>query len=562
MLNKKVLIDKLGNEYKAMINKISIPDFTKCIAQYSGIPIQNVKDEIIEDYLTKWAVNKKYIFDLFGGETRVDMPITFTDEDRDYCGKIMDIAKQYPIYYPWLNMFKNQVKNKIDYNALYWQDTDMLKSIFPNYKIDGVSITHFFKNKIEAPDELVTAIGRVFENAEINATYTLSIDPVDIMFSSENPYNWTSCYRLEHFEESHADGCLAGVLDVATVMSYVWNREGEYCLYGKYDFKNIRYKKVRITLAFNETLNAVHFNAVYPWKGDCSDDFKKLIRNKVETFLCEKTGKENLWKKYDRSDMGDLKASRIYSEYGYSEYDSDYVYVVKNDTKWDEFKIYNEPIMCPCGCGQKYIGSDDSDYMQYNGDGHTNDNWYEEEDDYSWEEWRVYDIDGNELYCTEWDEDTAIDWAVSNEGDTVEHHWGDSYNSDYEVIWKKSDYEETVTEAIEEQPTNETVSLVVDPNTITNNTVWRTISSTDYIINSTDNIKKDLAFYKILSGEDFTKEDFRLALEEQYEDPVLPSMTEYKLSNSNGDRHISISVPNAVIGTEEFINVIKAQIHN
>ena len=382
MLNRKVLIDKLGKEYEPMIKKISIPDFTKCIAQYSGINIQYLDDNIIEEYLTDWARNKKYIFDLFG-DIRVDMPITFVDEDRDYCGKILDIAKDFPVYYPWLNMFRNQVKNKIDYNSLYWQDTDTLKKVFPNYKIDGVTMTHFFKNKIAAPDELVTAIGRVFENSEVEATYTLSIDPVDIMLSSENPYNWTSCYRLEHFEESHADGCLAGVLDESTVISYIWNREGKFSLYDEYEFKNIRYKKVRITLAFNKTFNAIHFNSVYPWKGDCSDDFKKLIRNKVETYLAEKTGKTNLWRKWNWETDRDknLNPARIYSQYGYGEYDCNYVWLLKDEEEYAPFKIYSEGILCPCGCGDQYVGSDDSDYMQYNGEGHTHDNWYEEEDD-------------------------------------------------------------------------------------------------------------------------------------------------------------------------------------
>lgn len=36
---------------------------------------------------------------------------------------------------------------------------------------------------------MITALGRVWENNNMKATFTLSIDPVDIMLSSENPYN-------------------------------------------------------------------------------------------------------------------------------------------------------------------------------------------------------------------------------------------------------------------------------------------------------------------------------------------------------------------------------------
>ena len=430
MLAKKTLIDKLGQEYEPMINKISIPDFTKCIAQYSGLSMQYIKDEIIEDYLTKWATNKKYLFDLFGGELRADMPITYRDEQRDYKEQLLEIGRKHIVYYPWFDMFSNHCDNKIRYQNMGWNERSLLDTVFPG-KIEGTSITHFFKNKLNASDEIVTEIGRVFENAELNATYTLSIDPVDIMLSSENPYNWTSCYRLENFEESHADGCLAGVLDKSTVISYVWTDAGKFVLYNKYDFKNIRYKRLRITLAFNSTLNAIHFNNVYPWKRDCSNEFMKMIRNKVEAFICEKTGKEDVWRKYQFED--DLTPYRRHEEYGYSEYSGDNVYILKNEDEHKPFEIYNEEIICPCGCGQIYGGSDEVEYMEFNGEGHICENWYEESCDEEWcdyageyvecdhdcENCRSYlwahahcEIDGEEHACSERDL-----WDAERDGD-------------------------------------------------------------------------------------------------------------------------------------------------
>lgn len=383
MLSKKVLVEKLGEEYKPMIDKISIADFTKCIAQYSGISIENLKDEIIENYLTLWAKNKKRFFDLFG-DIRVDMDIKYTDESRDYEDKLDEIAKNYVIYYHWLRMFRGHSKNKINRHDLSWGEESILKTMFPNFNYDGTSITHFFKEKLNAPDDLVTAIGRVFENATIDAKYTLSIDPVDIMLSSENPYNWTSCYRLENFDDSHADGCLAGVIDKDTVMSYIWNNEGEFVLYNLYKFKKIRYKRARITLAINENFTAVHFNTIYPWKRDTGDDFKKLIRDKVETYLAEKINKENIWRKYNSYEDKQINSYRIHGEYGYSEYDNENVYMLKGEEEYPEFQIYNEAIKCPCGCGEDYIGSYDSDYMEYNGEGHVNENWHEEGCDEEW----------------------------------------------------------------------------------------------------------------------------------------------------------------------------------
>lgn len=381
MLAKRTLLEELGDEYKLMLNKLNIADFTKCIAQYAGIHIQNVKDEVVKQYLVTWARNKKYIFDLFG-DLKVDMPIEYTDNNKDYEEIFADIGKQFPVYYPWLKMFNKQTKNKIDSWDMTGENLSIISRVFTGYTLNGTSITHFFKNKLKAPDELVTAIGRVFENNTISATYTLSIDPVDIMLSSENPYNWTSCYRLEEFSESHADGCLAGVLDKSTIISYLWNNEGTFNLYDTYELKNIRYKKARITLAVNENFTAIHFNEVYPWKRNTTDDFRKLIRNKVEEFFSQKINKENLWRKSIYDDK--LWADRRHDEYGYGEYNFDNVWVLKNEENIPQFQIYNEEILCPCGCGETYYGTQNCQYLLYNGEGHINENYFEEECEEEW----------------------------------------------------------------------------------------------------------------------------------------------------------------------------------
>lgn len=380
MLNKKVLIEKLGEEYKPMLNKISIPDFTKCIAQYSGLHISEVKDEVIEEYLSLWAKNKKHIFDLMG-DIRFDMPIKYVDEDRQYDKKLIEVGKQFPAYYPWLKLFRGATNNKIDTNNFYWQDRDMINELFPGYRYEGMALTRFFKQKLDAPDELITALGRVWENSTVEATFTLSIDPVDIMLSSENPYDWVSCYRLEWgCEDSHADGCLAGVLDSATIITYAWNAEGKYSLYGNYEFKNIRYKRMRMTIGVNKDFTAIHFNTIYPGKSDYSDSFRKLLRNKVETYFANKINKENVWISNDTVDWKDrVECSRYYDNYGYSEYSACDVYMIKGEKEHPDITPYNEIIHCPCGCGENYRGSDcDRDYWYYNGDGHINENWSEE----------------------------------------------------------------------------------------------------------------------------------------------------------------------------------------
>jgi len=424
MLKRNDLIKELGAEYTDMISQVSIPDFTKCIAQYSGISIQDLKDDIIKEYLTKWARNKLHLFHMLDNKLKVDMPIVYKDESKDYDDKLLMIGKDYPAYYPWIKLFKSVVSNKIDCNALLYSEVDFLREVFPSYKFDGVSLTHFFKSKLNAPDELVTAIGRVFENNEVNATFTISIDPIDIMLSSENPYNWSSCYRLEdNFEESHADGCLAGILDDKTLITYVWTKEGKYELYGNYDFKKIRYKMMRMTIALNRTFNAIHFNEIYPGKGNLSEGLHKLFRDKVETYIAEKTGKKNTWMK-----KLDIRCDREHCEYGYGEYDEYKVWAIKGEKEYGDLMVYNETITCPCGCGEDYIGSENENEYWYNGQGHVNEN-YQEEGYYCEYTDEREDCDGDCRNCSIWarnnmvcelDEDERCDrdpWEAEDDGD-------------------------------------------------------------------------------------------------------------------------------------------------
>lgn len=448
MLKTKELIEELGKEYEPMIKQINITDFTKCISQYSGIAIKDLKDEVVKNYLLNWAKHKKYIFDFFGGRTQIDLPIEYLEEDRDrYKNKLLDISKKYVAYYPWIRIFLNTPSNKVDDNYISWDNRSLLLDAFQQENFNGTTITHFFKNKLNAPDDMITALGRVWENNNMKATFTLSIDPVDIMLSSENPYNWKSCYRLDNDANSgsHADGCLAGVLDHSTIITYIWKEHGSFKLHGTYDLRDIRYKMMRMTIAVNDDFTAIHFNEIYPGKSDLSENFHKLLRNKVETYIAQVKNVENLWKK---SDMGcNIRPYRQHDEYGYPEYSDKRVWLLKNDdiTEYPAFRIYDTTIYCPCGCGQEYYGTyveayDYDEEYSYNGMGHTNEN-FDIEEDTSWSEYRCYDRNGEVIEYFETEEE-AIHFAEDpeNEVNYVRYCWGD-YEDDYDdqTIWDAED---------------------------------------------------------------------------------------------------------------------------
>lgn len=385
LLESLNLIDR--EQYGEMIKKVNIPDFTKCIAQFSGLDINDVSEDVITQYLKTWAKNKYKYFKMLGNKLYKDIDFEYNHIREEIENEIEDISKDFPVYSYWLENFKDQRHNKIDNMRDFpYNFSRKLDKYFPQYKIIGSTITHFFKSCLKAPDELITRVAAIFENEKVKAKYTISIDPVDMMLASENPYNWQSCYRLETpNSSSHADGCLAAILDSSSLITYVWNREGKFKLYNKYDFKNIRYKRMRQWISIAPEFNAIHFNEIYPGK-NYGEEFDKQLREIVENVVCNYTKAENRWKKgYD------CDCDREYETYGYSEYNSDYIYKLSSEAKYISWNVYDEAILCPCGCGKTLIGSYEPDFcdeeVEYNGEGFIAENfeekyWCNEADDY------------------------------------------------------------------------------------------------------------------------------------------------------------------------------------
>lgn len=378
MLLKKDLLNSMDSMYSDMLNSVSIPDFTKCIAQFAGLRVQDVPNDIIRDYLVTWAEHKYIFYKMLGNKTKLDMPITYKNIKDSICGEMEEIAKEYPGFAPWIDQFSTLRINKIEsYGDVGYYAKNWIRDLFPNYNIEGNSLTGFFKRKLNAPDELVTAIGRIFENDTVTGTYTISIDPVDMMLASENPYNWQSCYRLETPNDgSHADGCLAATLDKSSLITYIWDKEGKFNLYD-HDIKSVRYKRIREWIAISPDIEAVHFNQIYPGKSAYPDAFRKQLRDMVETVIAKYKGVDNIWTRAQ-----DCDCYRDYC-YGYGEFDCDNIWKLKGTDSFTWY-VYDTVIMCPCGCGRELPQSDLDDELRYDGNGFINENFYEDyyEDDY------------------------------------------------------------------------------------------------------------------------------------------------------------------------------------
>ena len=444
LISRFDLIDR--EKYANMIRQVNIPDFTKCIAQFSGLKIKDIDDELIARYLMTWAKNKYRFYKLLGNKIKVDDPFKYKKFREDITSEIELLYPKFPTYYHWLRMFIRAKKNIIEMNDFcgypYYTSRKDFLDLFPDTKLDGMKITHFFQKYLNAPDALTTAIAAIFENDEIEAMHTISIDPVDMMLASETPYNWDSCYRLElGIDSSHADGCLASVLDNSNIITYVWNKEGKYSLYNNYTFKSIRYKIMRRWIAISPDFTGLHFNSIYPYKDSISEELNKNLRNIIEEKVANYLERPNQWVRDYKSDC-----SREYC-YGYNEYDNDNIFVLKdidgnvNSIGWT---VFNERILCPKHYATNmYLygvgGDEEYDEYHYNGNGFISDNitqgyWCELRD--GWCPYGYYDCDScNEYECDCWrlehpvcnlDNEPCEDpcWDYANDGvmDANEEH--------------------------------------------------------------------------------------------------------------------------------------------
>lgn len=317
-------------------------------------------------------------------KTRRDFPFSFVaNQSEASFNKYENLANIFPAYYHWLLAFKQCKKNEIDFSEMKPQDCEIIKKLFSSLNIydNKVSITHFFKKYLDAPDELVTEIGNIYSLNEITNTLTISIDPVDMMLASETPYNWKSCYALNG---DHADGCLAAVLDTSSLLVYLWDKEGKYNLDDTYKFTKIRYKILRFWIALSQDLLTIHFNKIYPVtkKKELEEALHKVVKDYISNHL----NIVNAW-----TYAVDTTVTRI-NGYGYSEYDDDYLEEnilinAKEDYFCRELKVFDTLILSPDGDGYLpglyHKGLDYKDYdfcngyrceFNYNGEGYVSSN--------------------------------------------------------------------------------------------------------------------------------------------------------------------------------------------
>ena len=373
MLKTIDLIKDVDEKFVPMLKQVNIPDFTKCIATLAWREVDQIRDDVIKRYLVQWAENKYRFYQMLGNQMKIDCPFSYSRLKSETRERLINLKQEFPAYIPWIEVLRECTANKLTNREMSWELRKWICEGFPQFRYEGSSITRFFKSCLCAPDALVNKLAQVFENSTVDATYTISIDPVDIMLASESPYDWSSCYKLDPRDEgSHADGCIAALIDSSSLIPYVWNKEGEYKLQAsQLKFKSVRYKKMRAWVSISPDFNGFYMNEIYPGKGEYGEDFEKKLRVIVEKTISDYVQLEDKWLR-----IYDPKCYRKFP-YGYDEYDEhDRTYVrIGFENLVQDWRVFDVRIKCPCGCGMSMPGFHDTnaaecDYSEYNGNGY------------------------------------------------------------------------------------------------------------------------------------------------------------------------------------------------
>lgn len=412
MLSRKELIEKNDEKYKLMLEQVNIPDFTKCVAAMANISITDVNDEVICRYLSTWAESKYDFFTMFGNKTSVDYRMVYKEETNDVDSQdyiLNEIRNRFPVFNPWLEAifgdsyaykYNKISENEVDLYAFYTYVEKYLNKDYDSLK--GQKITTFLQRELGAPEELLTEIAKIWENRTFNGYITASIDPVDIMLASENPYKWRSCYALDG--GGHSDGCLAAVLDNSSIITYTWDKQGKFKLLDEYDLKNIKYKQKRAFIEFNPERTLMHLNKIYPQK-NFSDEFENTWIKTVTQFLNKEVTKIE--------EQSFIRINRV-NPYGYSEdrFGASLYRTPDYQESSLDIHYYNNEIECPDGCGDTIPGTDSCEW-DWEGDRLIAEEFYMEEEE---EEEEPYYCPIIEDYCYSYEgDDECHDCALYKE---------------------------------------------------------------------------------------------------------------------------------------------------
>lgn len=368
-MKKQDILSKIKEENLEMVRLVHLDNFIKCIGNLFGKSYKEIFEydtycDSIAYYLNNWAEQKRWLYDTLYNKsltisTKFEEKLDVTNY-RDQFMQLSEIEENY-LFRPYLAFLAGHVAYKdgqacnlytSNSPAFYSCDNYYLPQAFTD-KINQekeIKITTVASKYFHLPQKLVDALGRILDNNKRKCTLTLSIDPVDILTCSVNPYNWTSCYSIANHCGSHADGALAAMVDSSSQVIYGWIDEGELELTKSCSLKNVKFKLFRSWLNLASDFKTLYVTTAYPYR---DTEHTKEIRLAVEDILDKYLNNTEKWHQFGT-------VTKRVMNYGYDEFSRSGYSLHSSVDQWIE--VYDTPLVCLDNVEEVFIGSDEEIY--------------------------------------------------------------------------------------------------------------------------------------------------------------------------------------------------------
>lgn len=306
IVNKKHNADVM-DKMKSMVDK-------ERLKALFGIAVngREIKDDVVDLYLDKWANAKYDWFMAFGQQLIIRTPIEFTMDPNEMAPLVKDLYKRFPMYAA--NLFEIEknggmdafVNNKMPRSAFF-------RDYAPNTYKEGMKVSKFlsalYKSNGESnslQEKFDIELSKVMQDRIVNGYVNVSIDPYDFLTCSVNMHNWTTCQELW----GNMNGaCFSWITDPCALIAYRDNgKEYEYTRFvgegvngvvehnfGKNKFRG-NSKSWRQMIHTDPKTCAMLFSREYPKNMD-NIKMTEAIRSLLENTIGRYIGVEN-WDNY------------------------------------------------------------------------------------------------------------------------------------------------------------------------------------------------------------------------------------------------------------------------
>lgn len=235
-----------------MVDFDSFKEAVKVSAETKG----EIKDEYVRWYLEQWAVAKEPLFNLFGGQLSVKIPIKIPVNKALISEKIEELCKQYPQYAATV---KQLTIDEICSNEVNGTKSDLLKALFPRIYRKGGKASSIL-SRIIKDEQFDIDLSKILQNRVVDGFATISIHPLDYVTLSTNTHRWGSCMHI--IDGFNKIGGFSLMMDKPTTIAFFdHGKDATYeNKFGKFEWNNKVFRQI-IYIDVNKKMFAFgHYN--------------------------------------------------------------------------------------------------------------------------------------------------------------------------------------------------------------------------------------------------------------------------------------------------------------